>query len=81
MSIMQEDIWAGTCSYELYPRTGLEIIENNLHPLALYIFIGAGQSGLSTTRRQGLQLNDVVIQMSNLELSFGIQQRYRPIKW
>lgn len=76
MSIMQEEIFGPVLVVMSYNsrEQALEIIENNPHPLALYIFSKKRKNAkwfIDNTKAGSTVVNDVVIQMSNPELSFG----------
>ena len=76
MSIMQEEIFGPVLVVMSYNsrEQALEIIENNPHPLALYIFSKKRKNAkwfIDNTKAGSTVINDVVIQMSNPELSFG----------
>ena len=80
MKIMQEEIFGPVLvvmGYESYEQA-LEFISKNPHPLALYIFSKKRKNiqwFVDNTKAGSTVINDVVIQMSNPELSFGgIQQ-------
>jgi len=76
MSVMQEEIFGPVLvvmSYDSREHV-LELIENNPHPLALYIFSKKRKNvnwWIDNTKSGSTVVNDVVIQMSNPELSFG----------
>ena len=76
MSVMQEEIFGPVLvvmGYDSHEHA-LDIIANNPHPLALYIFSKKRKNVkwfIDNTKAGSTVVNDVVIQMSNPELSFG----------